>query len=195
MEDDREHLRDWLRALARQTGLSLTAIAEGAGIKGTTLTRFVNDEEHPHNLSRTTIRKIEQRFATRAPGGDAMTARGGAAFMARENARESGAAAADSRTSNETIMVTDNALDLRGLRHGDLCDLDRRTEPSPGDLVLIEHRNSLHRTERIVRIFSPPYLLAHATNPELNRPLLIEPGRITILGVLTRLVRPLRIVS
>lgn len=194
MEDDREHLRDWLRALSRQTGLSLTAIAEGAGIKGTTLTRFVNDDAHPHNLSRTTIRKIEQRFATRAPGGDGLTERGAAAFMAREDARET-KDSEEKRASHEVIMVTDNALDLRGLRHGDLCDLDRRAEPRPGDLVLIEHRNSLHRTERIVRIFSPPYLLAHATNAELNRPLLIEPGRISILGVLTRLVRPLRIVS
>lgn len=45
--------------VTRETGLSLTALAVKAGISSTTLTRWKNSSEHPHDLSRATLEKIQ----------------------------------------------------------------------------------------------------------------------------------------
>jgi len=185
MADDRALLKEWLQGLSRSTGMTLSAIAKEADVSTTTVTRFVNDRGYKFDLARRTIRKIEARFGTKAPVASGLSDRHGQSFELRKDP-------AGSARAQEVAMVTDDALDLRGFRRGDLCHLTNDAKPEAGDLVFAEIHNSLHRRERIVRIYSPPYLLAHSTSFELNRPLLIEPGRVQILGVVVRMSRNLR---
>lgn len=186
MADDRALLREWLLSLSRSSGMTLSAIAREADVSTTTLTRFVNASDYKFDLARRTIRKIEDRFGSRAPIAPSTHDADVDEFDDKPDG------AAKSKHAQEVVMVTDHALDLHGLRRGDLCQLDPAAEASPGDLVQAEIHNSLHKRERIVRIFSPPYLLAHSTSLDLNKPLLIEPGRVRILGVLVKLSRHLR---
>jgi hypothetical protein len=185
MADDRAQLIEWLQGLSRSTGMTLSAIAREAEVSTTTVTRYVNDPSYKFDLARRTIRKIEERFGSRAPVSSGMGDQVRTGFETRPS-REPAEPKAPL-----TVIVSDDALDLRGIRKGDVCNLDPALEARPGDLVLAELQNSLHRRERIVRIFSPPYLLAHSTSGELNRPLLIEPGRVRVLGPLVKLTREL----
>ncbi len=54
-----------LDAFVDQTGLTLTALAEQAGISPSTLTRFYNSQHHRHILSATTFMKLAAAVARR----------------------------------------------------------------------------------------------------------------------------------
>jgi len=69
MEDKtrmRERQKQQLDTFIEQTGLTLTALADEAGIAPSTLTRFYNSTEHKHILSATTFMKIAAAVARRA---------------------------------------------------------------------------------------------------------------------------------
>ena len=183
MDDERDRLREWLLGLTRSTGMTLSAIAKEAEVSTTTITRFVNDAEYKFDLARRTIRKIEDRFATRAPVSSGLADNAASPFQPRK------APTSSSRPAPETVSISDDAMNLHGLQRGDACTVSTAIKPDSGDLVFAEINNSLHRREGVVRIYSPPYLLAHSTNFDLNRPLLIEPGRVAVVGVVTRIVR------
>jgi phage repressor protein C with HTH and peptisase S24 domain len=60
MDEEREEIRRYIAHLARQTGLSLSALAKRAGVASTTLTRFMNSDDVNHVLSTTTINKLRR---------------------------------------------------------------------------------------------------------------------------------------
>lgn len=63
-----EAIRQWLRDLIAQTGLSANQLGVMAGIAPSTVTRFLNQNSgHRYSLSATSIRKIAQVAERRAP--------------------------------------------------------------------------------------------------------------------------------
>lgn len=59
--------RAWIKSVEQQLGLMPTQIAKQAGLSATTLTRLVNDPDHPHALTATTIDKIVRKFGVAPP--------------------------------------------------------------------------------------------------------------------------------
>lgn len=187
MADEREPLRIWLKSIVTTKGATLSAIAKEAKVSQPTITRFVNDPQYPYELSARTIRLIETTFGIPAPRSRTFEDSSVATFETR-----AAAAAKTHGGARERIMAMDDALDLRGVRRGDLLEIDAQAQPRPGDVVQAELRAGLKSREMAVRIYDPPYLMAHSTTYELNRPILIEPGRARVLGVVTRVTRQLR---
>jgi hypothetical protein len=184
MADAREPLRQWLRSIARTKSTTLSAIAKSAGVAQSSVTRFVNDPAYEFELSARTIRKIEEQFHVQAPRSQTFSDNQAQAFEARETPFAA--------RSFELVMAADDALNLAGVRRGDLCEVDAAAPPHAGDLVAVELRPGLRSRETIVRVWDPPYLMAHASNYDLNRPILFEPGRARILGIVRKVTRQLR---
>lgn len=59
--------RQWIADICERLGLTPTQLARQAGLTATTLTRLMNDPDHPHALSATTINKIVTKFPVPAP--------------------------------------------------------------------------------------------------------------------------------
>lgn len=59
--------RKWVLEIADALGLTPTQVARKAGLTATTLTRLVNDPDHPHALSSTSIDKIVRTFTVAPP--------------------------------------------------------------------------------------------------------------------------------
>ncbi|TCD15165.1 helix-turn-helix domain-containing protein [Oricola cellulosilytica] len=66
-DDLKDAHRQWLRRIQGDLGLSLSAIAKGAGVSSSTLSRFMNDANHPHALSATTISRIIDAYGVDGP--------------------------------------------------------------------------------------------------------------------------------
>lgn len=186
MPDAREPLRQWLRSIATAKGITLSEIAKGAEVAQSSITRFVNDPKYEYELSARTIRRIEEHYGVPVPRSRTFADAASAGFEPRRDATARRAEAFSS------VMAADDALNLAGVRRGDLCEVDARATPNPGDLVAVEIRPGTRTRETIVRIYDMPYLTAHSTQYELNRPIMIEPGRARIVGVVVRIVRQLR---
>lgn len=191
MADHREPLRQWLHAITRAHATTLTGLAREAKVVQSTITRFVNDADYPYELSSRTIRKIEERYGMPAPASRTFSDQAGAGFVVQPSTGVVNAGDKPS-TTLETVMAPDDALDFRGLRRGDLCEVDTEAAARVGDMVLAELRSGFKNRELVVRIYDPPYLMAHSTAYELNRPILIEPGRAKVIGVITRILRQTR---
>ncbi|MCI5050268.1 MAG: helix-turn-helix domain-containing protein [Rickettsiales bacterium] len=88
------------------------------------------------------------------------------------------------------IEVTSNALILSGFLIGDIAisELDRPIEP--GDIVVVQHFNN-NVSETLLRIYQPPFLVPHSSNPEFKR-LHEERANVRMISPVTRVVRLLK---
>ena len=59
-DDQKKQQRKWVERISRATSLNYTQLAKKAGVSSTTLTRFMNDQEHKHSLSHKTIIALEK---------------------------------------------------------------------------------------------------------------------------------------
>ena len=68
-DETQKRVRDWILALPKATGKSLTKIAEEAGVAVTTLTKPANNPDHKHVTSTVTIAKIVETHGVAPPLG------------------------------------------------------------------------------------------------------------------------------
>lgn len=196
-ESQMQTFRDWVSQLMAQHGVAtVSQFARRAGLAESTLTRFMN-AEGPGNLMREgTIAKIENAFnarrpATRLPQGERQTPE-----------RQDASARASNLTSlmqslrqhetpeHETFILSDRALDLAGYLPGDLIIVDTSQRPEIGDVVALRFRSGAARSSTVtLRIYDTPFLTAHSTDDTMRRPLMIEPERIEIIGIVTAAMR------
>ncbi len=183
MADYRDDLKAWLRSLARARGVSLTELAREAGAAVTTVTRFVNSDKWGHTLSNATIAKIEGRWDSQAPRPPGLSDAASSEFEARQDSVAARAPA------HEIVMVTDDALNMRGFIRGDLCMIDPQATPKRGDIVLAEIRTPNRQGQRVLLSYDAPYLRGHSTDWELGRPVLLDADRVRIRGVVIKSTR------
>ena len=192
--------RDWVSQLMAQHGVAtVSQFARCAGLAESTLTRFMNTEG-PGNLMREgTVTKIETAFnarrpATRIPMDDQQEPdRQDPRICATELAAFVKALQQNNDPDHETFFVGDRALDLAGYLPDDIIVVDSRRRPETGDVVALRFRSNGARSANVtLRIFDTPFLTAHSTDETLRRPLMIEPDRIDILGVVTTAMRQRR---
>lgn len=178
--DARRLARDWLLKVKDSTRLSWTAIAREAGIAPSTLTKAVNDPDHPHILSTGTIAKISRAFKIPAPGAysdDAMPAI--AAPEAAPYAFDGPAefdnvvrAFVAARPEREAWQLSTRALELVGYVPGDVVIIDRDVQPQAGDVVCAQvYDFRAVRAQLVWRRYQPPFLFAASASPELVKPL------------------------
>lgn len=67
MDAQQEAARRLIHELCRITGLTPTRLAMKAGVRHTTLTRFLNDDNVTHTLSARTIAKLRDAVADKMP--------------------------------------------------------------------------------------------------------------------------------
>lgn len=194
--------RDWIAQLMAQHDIAtVSELARSAGLAESTLTRLMNPEG-PGNIPREgTIAKIEQRFNTRRPA--TRTGRNdgteqscadplGTALAITEKIRAIVANDAPDET-DEAYLVGDRALDLAGYLPNDIILVDPSIRPETGDIVALRFRTGPMKSRTLtLRIHDAPFLTAHSTDETLRRPILIDPDRIEIVGVVTKAMRQRR---
>lgn len=198
----REAARNWLLEVTRLTGKSLTAIAKEARVAVSTLTRAVNDPDHPHTLSAATIAKIAAATGIAAPDFLAPESAGNVvrlAFQAPEAEpyKLDGARAVDpmvramlaGRNAADAWILRTRALELAGYMPGDIVAVDLATPAGAGDVVVAQvYDFDRGRADTVWRIYEPPYLVAASMDRALLRPL--RDDAVQIKGVVVGLFRP-----
>lgn len=198
--------RAWLRYVIEQLNarrpaddpLSIRQLALGSKVDPSTLSRFLNNEDVEHDLSRATITKIE-RF-TGVPFG--AHADGRKELIAREP--EASAYVLDLKGNDRRIddavrymlqsqagldpwVLKTRALELAGYLPGDVVLVDLNAEPEDGDAVVAQHYDL--QTETVFRIYQKPYLLAVAVDRMPRPPLVVDDRRVLIRGVVIGMFR------
>lgn len=193
----RERQLSWLRGVLAHEKKSPTAFALELGLAQNIFTRFL-DAASTALLSVGTIEQIVSH--TGFPGPDDRGASPGLGFG--EGSQVDFAALRSEAPSHAKLLLgltekrpsatpwrlSTRALEGVGYRQGDLVIVEQGIAPVRGDAVCAQIYAG--RTARTVfRVYEPPYLLAASLDPDLRSPILIEDGRVLIMGVVTEMLR------
>ncbi len=180
-DETQKRVRDWILALPKVTGKSLTRIAEEADVAVTTLTKPANNPEHKHVTSTVTIAKIVETHGVAPPLGfeHLRPVRGLAEPEAQEYRHDADPdldnlikAYIAGRPHVAAWVLKTRALELLGYLPDDIVLLDLNASWRPGDIVCAQlYNHERGRTETIWRRYEPPYLIASSTDASLLRPL------------------------
>jgi hypothetical protein len=191
--------RAWLKAVLEKTGLDPTGLAAKAGLHPSTLTRFVNNENVTHDLSRRTVSGIEKATGI-AYGQDKVRQRTlglaepeGSAYVVEAGDGDSRIDEAvrylvQAQNGLDPWRLKSRALELAGYLPGDVLIVDLNAEPEDGDAVVAQNYDG--GAETIFRIYQKPYLVAAATDRVPRRPLLVDDDTVMIRGVVVAMFRP-----
>ena len=191
--------REWLRRLPALTGLSLTAIAQKAGLARSTLTRPLKDSERGiSTLHAATVEKVCKAVGVPAPEAPPGIARSSPAFA--EDAAPFAGSGRDSRIEQAVSAIVagrngiapwtvkSRALELAGILPGDVVLVDLNAAPEPGDAVCAQVYDwSRMRAETVMRVLANAgplkLLISRSMDPAFNAPLVVDDERVVIKGV------------
>lgn len=198
--------RAWLRYVIEQLNerrqandpISIRQLALGSKVDPSTLSRFLNNEDVEHDLSRQTVDKIARYtgipFGAHADGRKPLVHR-----EPEAKPYELGRKGNDRRVEvSVKYMLQDEpgiapwvldtrALELAGYLPGDVVLVDLNAEPEDGDAVLAQHFDL--QTETVFRLYQKPYLVAAAVDRVPRAPLLVDDRRVLIRGVVIGMFR------
>lgn len=184
--DPREQTRMWVRGILDHLQITPTELARPAEIAQSTLTRFLYQPEHPHDLSRRTIAAIARVAGTEpftTPSNGQATSE-----VVELTELDSGdsiwrALLKNDRPSNtiQTHIMKSRALELAGYLPGDLLIVDSAAVPARGDVVFAE----IGAMDFVFRIYEPPFLTAASHDDRFRRPIIVDSLTVHIRGVVT----------
>lgn len=200
MLDLRERQRSWIAALLRAKGLTATELARSAKLNASTLTRFMNDPEHPHALSAATIDAIAAATGVRAydpptPIIGGFAEEDAAAYDAElpgedEEVASAISALVNGRPGRVPWVLRSRALETAGYLPGDILIVDLNAVAKSGDVVCAQAYDwSRARAATVMRVFQPPLLTASSYDPALRTPLVVDDRNVVIKGVVVASVR------
>lgn len=188
--------RQWLETAVRARGESASQIAKAAGVSDTTVTRFLNNPNYQGLLNPLTVQRISEYTGIAGPGAEE-----GAQPMRsfREEAMPFRAEAGDkhadavtaligSRTHAYAMVMKSTALELAGVRPGDIMIIDPLVPPADGDVVCAQLEEGMGAMT-VFRIFQMPNIVGASFDPRAVRPETINGTTRRIIGVMTDLVR------
>ncbi|WOI54324.1 helix-turn-helix transcriptional regulator [Parvularcula sp. LCG005] len=168
----------------RATQLKPTPLAERAGIKASTLTKFLHGQTE--TLRQTTVNKIANfaKLETVKPVGadepEASLYAGDLGFL-REDV-EAG--------TQFKMRVKTRALNLLGIEPDDILVFDRARRARNGDVVCAQKfSHEYGSTETLVRVLRGNFLVTHTTEMTDDVPLFIDDTGLKIMGTLARQIR------
>lgn len=199
--EERARILDWVEWLRVRTGQSLSELAEGAGLSNNTLTRLRQRESAL--LDALSVRMLCEY--TGLPGPDLYKLGHTSGFA--EEAEPFDAATSDlqpamtaftrlmlkERPDAASWLLKTRALEGLGYMQGDLVITDARVQPRAGDAVcaqVVDLRTGA--AETVFRVYEPPYLIAHSSDPALRKPLLIDNERVIVMATVTESLRTRR---
>lgn len=200
MDPTKDSVRAWLEDLLEKSGLSAYALAKQIGKSPSTITRAV-DPASKHTLSHRTIMEIVQATGRPGPSGER------AAGQARLPSNEIDGAPLELETGDARVddavrylcgaenalapwRLNTRALEMMGYLPGDVVIVDLNGQAQAGDIVAAQ--NYKGRVETIFRIFTPPFLVAAATDRVPRPPMLVDNDTVSIRGVVVAMFRPMR---
>jgi len=188
----REVIRDWLQKVIRGSGMTATEIARKAGMATTTLTRFLNNPEHQSVPSLVTIEKVAGVTKYAPPPALGIGA-DGLGFAEDEVAPYEGPPVHGGPSEDgDWWEIRTRVLDMEGYLPGDRVRVSLRETARPGDIVVAQIITGNEEVETVFRKYEPPFLTARSTVASQPKPVLIDPEKVAILGVVLALQRDRR---
>lgn len=199
MQDRKLEQQAWIKAVASELGMSISALAKLARLVPSTLNKFMNDPDHEGLLKDITLVKISEasnipilKFPGRPTGFSENEA---IPFVMKSGQwpdhieRAIGDLMQD-KPGRDAWVVKSRSLDQEGVLPGDILIVDLNMEPTPGSTVCAQlYDLSADRAETAFRKFHPPYLLSNSSRG-LNKPMLVDNDTVKIMGVVDGLIRP-----
>jgi lambda repressor-like predicted transcriptional regulator len=204
MSDQRTQDREWIESILRDREWSATELSRRAGISQTTLTRFLNDPNHPFGLSERSKSAIARAIGL-VPQASVPPQRPLIAGFYEPDAVEYDAvkpeqgqietamlkAAQAIRPHTAKWILRTSILDALGYRPGDILFVDLNERAKPGDLVCAQVYDwPRNRAETVFRLLDPPFLLAGTDRGKPVKPLIVDDQAIVVRGVVIDVIRP-----
>lgn len=194
--------KEWIRAVADHLGISVSELASKSGVAPSTLTRYLNDASGKLTVTDRTLDAITafsgvpkhvMPGARRPPG----MGEPDAVPWSREEAIGQPAwvnaaveAARQKRNGVEPWVMKGRALDLLGVLPGDILIIDQNRLAKSGDVVCVQITDfATGGTETVMRLYDPPYVVAHSAKLGPIRPELVDDDRVVVMGVSAGLIR------
>jgi SOS-response transcriptional repressor LexA len=194
--DPRENQRQWLSDALRRRKMTPTALARRAGLSPSTLTRFLNSEEHSTALNARSMAAIEtvlgekQAEETVRAGTQSLEAQPFSPENEDDGFAELVAQAIGPASRLKAWILTSRALEAAGFLPDDVLIVDPAAKPDPGDVVQIQRRNwGTMTVETLFRIFDPPAIVTATLDRKLRKPMLLDDNVVKITGVVVASVR------
>jgi len=202
--------REWLRSVITETGIKPTPLAAMAGVATSTLTRFLEeDADNPHALHPTTIEKVARATGIAPPAVASAPSKrfvrgfrdDGVKFDAADHpegiAIEIALKALKAGRNNaEAWTLRSRSLEAAGYFPGDVVLVDHGRHPQPGDIVCAQvYDHSGEAKETAFRFYEPPSLVALSYDPAFRKPMMLDPERVVVMGVVTNLIRNVKAVA
>jgi hypothetical protein len=203
-EDVQARQREWLQHIVKATDDKPSVIATRSGVSDSTLTRLLNNPAYRHTLTQVTIDRIKAAYNVPGPEEYAVGRPGmlvGFGEAERVDVRREpkelqsvvGALIGD-RKAIEIWRLRTDALIVAGYLPGDLVLVDPAAEAKPQDLVSARVADWQRGNEQtLFRIFDPPFLVAASQDRTAFKPLLVDPERVQLRGVVIESYRPHRL--
>ncbi|MGE0212267.1 MAG: hypothetical protein AB7S41_11280 [Parvibaculaceae bacterium] len=157
--------REWLKDLIGYTGWAPTRVASVSGVAQTTLTNLLNDPDHPHLLSNSSISKIVNGTGFPRPGQE-----GFAEVPPRPFDHEEMGEHGEWNPNHQFWEVRNELLTLAGLLKGDKILCDASVTPKDGDVVIAQiYDVAMGAARTVIRVYRPPYLTTAAVDPTKNK--------------------------
>jgi lambda repressor-like predicted transcriptional regulator len=203
MSDTRETDRQWIAGILRERGWHATDLARRAGVNQTTLTRFLNNPDHPYDLSERTRAAIARTIGL-VPSTPVAAQRPPATGFFEPDATEYDVSATPgsemaqmvrdylkSRPHLSPWVLMTGALASLGWQRGDLLMVDLNARAEDNDLVCAQIYDwPRNRAETVFRVYQTPFLMTGPENGQIQRPLMVDNQNIVIKGVVTCTIRP-----
>jgi len=200
----RDEQKAWIGSILDVTGWTPTDLARRASVHQTTLTRFLADPTGKATLSARTVAAItevtgfepyaranpEARRSAVAPIGDGEPLPKDLDLL-RDDLDGALRALIAGRNDVFPWRIRTRALEMAGFMPGDVAIVDINATPKRGDAVCAEVSDWPNgRTETLLRLFEPPYLVTATADASLRRPHYIDDEKVIIKGVVTAMLRP-----
>ncbi len=204
MSDTRAQDREWIAGILRERGWKATDLARRAGVNQTTLTRFLNNRDHPYAMSERTRAAIARTIGL-AASVSAPPARQPAIGFFEPDAVEYDAATpvndavladilqgyARTRPHLARFVLRTRALESLGWLPGDVLLVDINEPARQGDLVCAQIYDwPRNRADTVFRIYQAPFLLTGPKAGKLTPPLMVDNQTIVIKGAVITTLRP-----
>lgn len=195
----REAQRAWLSGIVAKSGKSLTEIAKVAHVSHTTLTRF-NRPDYDGTLNSLTVQQIADAMKVPMPGGSEPEVRSRRqpiqadaerlSFDDRDDLAGAVTRLAGDRDWCISLQMSSRALELRGYLPGDILIVDKAVLPQEGDVVAVSFQEFADSPAQVlVRVYEKLVLTAATLQTDLTKPVIVDSDRVTLLGVVTDLIR------
>jgi lambda repressor-like predicted transcriptional regulator len=196
METRLEEQKVWIRAVAKELGLTVSALARKSGLAPSTLNKPLNDPYFEGELKQKTLEQIAEfsgiavlQFPGRPKG---FAENEAAPYVPGNSGPGSGAcieALCTGRNGRQPWVSRAWSLDLEGILPGDVLITDQNRMARPGDIVCAQiYDHGAGRAETAFRKYDPPYLIAHSTRGTF-KPLLVDDDTVRITGVVDGVLR------